>query len=470
MRLRHLYLKIYVTVVMVLMVFALVAMLIVRYHTAEQHGQIEQAVLHERMSAWVELLEHSLPSAEAPAAEQAKALLTWAHRLQIGIALDDAAGHRLATSTLYEEREKRQTLWSAQETAGGHVGSRFALSDGRVLWVVRRGGGRSMPGPGSGGGHGGPLPRPMRSPEDRASVLLGGLALLFVAIAAGSYPVVRRLTRRLEALQKGVEAFGAGHLGQRVGVDGRDEIAAVAQSFNLAASRIEELVRAHQSLLANASHELRSPLARLKMALVMLPTTPEHDRPTLQAEIDRDIDELNGLVEEVLLASRLEARTHLNLERVDLLGLAAEECARVDADLHVALMPAVAPELDGDERLLRRALRNLLENARRYGGDEVSLHLETRATVLQLAVCDRGPGVPEAERERIFEPFYRLPGHAEGAGGVGLGLSLVRQIVQRHQGSVCCEAREGGGSRFVLTLPLQPWAERASESRVRHNG
>jgi signal transduction histidine kinase len=461
MRLRHLYLNIYVTVVMVLMVFALVAMLIVRYHTAEQHGQIERAVIHERMSAWVELLEHSLPPAEAPSTEQAQALLTWAQRLRMGIALDDAAGNRLATSALYEQR---QTQLMAQEAAGKNAGSRFALSDGRVLWVVRGGGLRPLQGAGADyPGH----PRPMPSPEDRASVVFGGLALLFVAIAAGSYPVVRRLTRRLEALQKGVEAFGAGHLGQRVSVDGRDEIAAVAQSFNLAASRIEELIRANQSLLANASHELRSPLARLKMALAMLPTTSEQARAALQAEIDRDIDELNGLVEEVLLASRLEAQTALSLERVDVLGLAAEECARVDAELVVGTTQAAAPELEGDERLLRRALRNLLENARRYGGDEVSLHLETHTTALRLAVCDRGPGVPEAERERIFEPFYRLPGHAEGAGGVGLGLSLVRQIAQRHKGSVCCEAREGGGSCFVLTLPLHPVT---GSEPVRHNG
>ena len=109
--------------------------------------------------------------------------------------------------------------------------------------------------------------------------------------------------------------------------------------------------------------------------------------------------------------------------------------------------------VEGDERLLRRALRNLLENARRYGGNEVSVTLEHRARGVEIQVCDRGPGVPADQRERIFEPFYRLPGHAEQAGGVGLGLSLVKQIAQRHGGSVRCEARDGGGSCFVLLLP-----------------
>jgi signal transduction histidine kinase len=107
----------------------------------------------------------------------------------------------------------------------------------------------------------------------------------------------------------------------------------------------------------------------------------------------------------------------------------------------------------GEDRLLRRALRNLLENARRYGGSEVEVSITSNAGHAVVQICDRGPGVPETMRERIFEPFFRLPGHAEQAGGVGLGLSLVKQIAERHGGSVRCEARTGGGSCFVLTLP-----------------
>jgi signal transduction histidine kinase len=111
------------------------------------------------------------------------------------------------------------------------------------------------------------------------------------------------------------------------------------------------------------------------------------------------------------------------------------------------------PTYEGDERLLRRAVRNLLENARRYGGSDVELSLVPVSGGLEIAVEDRGPGVPEDQRERIFEPFYRMPGHAEHAGGVGLGLSLVRQIARQHGGQVRCEARPGGGSRFVIRLP-----------------
>jgi len=110
----------------------------------------------------------------------------------------------------------------------------------------------------------------------------------------------------------------------------------------------------------------------------------------------------------------------------------------------------------GSDRLLRRALRNLLENARRYAGEAIEVYVATSASgQVLLQVCDRGPGVPEAERERIFEPFYRMSGHAEREGGVGLGLALVRQIAQRHGGNAHCEPREGGGSCFVISLPAR---------------
>jgi signal transduction histidine kinase len=278
------------------------------------------------------------------------------------------------------------------------------------------------------------------------------LALLFVAVAASAYPVVRRLTRRLEALQRGVERFGAGALGQRVDASGRDEVARLAASFNDAAARIEALVGSHKSLLANASHELRSPLARMKMALsLQAETSDPAQRERLARELRTNIGELDALVEEVLLASRIDAQAAAFAPQpVELVSLAAEEAAQVGAELQASDARLVA---SGDERLLRRALRNLLENARRYGGDEVTLEARRLGASIELRVCDRGPGVPEGLRERIFEPFFRLPGHAEREGGVGLGLALVKQIADRHGGRVRCEARDGGGSCFVFSVP-----------------
>jgi signal transduction histidine kinase len=430
-----------------------------------------EAAAHSRAEAWADLLERSLPPAHAPPEQQVAALSEWSQRLRLPLALDDAAGKRIGVSDSWARRE-------AEGVPIARRGLPVRLDDGRTLWIARFGGIRRPGGPlgersgmvkeGLPPGPWWEAPRIFGPPGlpglgvlSEGAGVLALVVLLFLAVAAGAWPVVRRLTRRLEALKQGMEAFGAGALHQRVAEDGRDEVAAVAASFNRAAARVETLVRSHQSLLGNASHELRSPLARLKMAVSMLEEAAPAQRERLRQEIHANIAELDALVEEVLLASRLDAaQDALHKVPVDLLALAAEEAARVQATAEAAGdgggAAAGALTVRGDERLLRRAVRNLLENARRYGGDDVQVVVRGAAPSgwVELRVCDRGPGVPEAWRERIFEPFLRLPGHAEHEGGVGLGLSLVRQIATRHGGQVRCEPREGGGSCFTLTLPV----------------
>lgn len=295
---------------------------------------------------------------------------------------------------------------------------------------------------------GGPPP-PWRTPFGFGWMV----ALVGIAVALGVYPIVRRLTKRLEALQRGVQLWGEGDLSVRVPEEGQDEVADLSNRFNAAATRIEQLVRSHKSLLANASHELRSPLTRIRMGLELMGERPS---ATARDEISRNIAELDQLIDEILLSSRLDAKEADmgTIETVDLTGLAAEECARVDADLEVHEgTRSDALTVSGVPRLLRRAIRNLLENARRYGAGETSVELGSRSGVAEIRVNDRGPGVPAALRERIFEPFYRLPGASERNGGVGLGLALVKSIAERHGGSVRCEDRPGGGASFVITLP-----------------
>ena len=450
---KSLYLRIYVTVVAVLLLFAFASGWVVQRHLENERVRAE-GVLTERMAAWAELIQRSLPGVDAPPEEQGAALRDWSQRLRIPLALDSAAGLRIGASESFLRRS----------SDGTQRGFPVPLEDGRTLWVMRPGLGRAM-GPngrlGAAPGQGmGPGPMPMPDGDtpplpfiphawQQGVGMVMVLIVLFIAVSAGAYPVVRRLTRRLEALKQGVERFGSGQLAHRVEVSGRDEVAAVAASFNHAASRVEALVRSHQSLLANASHELRSPLARMKMAVSMLEDAAPAQRERLRQEIDTNVAELDALVEEVLLASRLDAMPTLaEHDAVDLLAIAAEESARVDA-----AVDGNSLVVQGEERLLRRALRNLLENAHRYGGGDITVHTERAGAQALVRVSDRGPGVPESLRERVFEAFYRMPGHAEKAGGVGLGLSLVKQIAERHGGSVRCEAREGGGSCFVLSLP-----------------
>ena len=360
----------------------------------------------------------------------------------------DAAGALIGTA----EAQPRRVPGQGFEFA-------VTLDNGQVLNL------QMAPRPGRGGG-----PGPRRSdppwswlrPPYGFQWMLGLAGLVVMAVL---FPVARRLTQRLEALQRGVQRWGEGDLSARLPEGGQDEVADLSRRFDAAAERVQSLMasqaallQSQKSLLANASHELRSPLARIRMAVELSGT---QGSPAARDEIQRSITELDQLVDEILLASRLDAREADigTVESVDLIGLLAEECARVGAvfELPEGTGEVVVP---GVARLLRRAVRNLLENAvrhgRRTGRAEVVAQLSLEGGHAVLHIDDRGPGVPPDQRERIFEPFYRLPGASEREGGVGLGLALVRQIAARHGGSVACDNREGGGARFTLRLPKSP--------------
>ena len=303
------------------------------------------------------------------------------------------------------------------------------------------------------------MPRPPRSNWRTPFGFFWTLGLVGIAVALATYPIVRRLTRRLESLQHSVEQWGDGNLSARVPVTGNDEVGFLAARFNHAAEQVEGLVAARdallasqKSLLANASHELRSPLTRIRMGLELMGGSPETQA---KLEIARNINELDQLIEEILLASRLDAQ-EVDLgtvEAVDLVGLAAEECSRNNAVLTVD-SDSTALVVPGVTKLIRRSVRNLLENAHRYAKGEVSLTLAQDDRQAIITVCDHGPGVPDDQQLRIFEPFYRLPGASERDGGVGLGLALVKSIALRHGGSVHCKNRVGGGACFEIRLPI----------------
>lgn len=274
------------------------------------------------------------------------------------------------------------------------------------------------------------------------------LLVLAAAISAIAFPLVRYLSWRLERLQAAVESLGAGDLSARVAVEGNDEVARLATSFNRAASQIEALVGAHKALLANASHELRTPLARIRMAVELMKQSAD---PKRKAGLDQDIAEIDALIDEILLTSHLNAVADSHAqEEIDLLGLAAEECARYES----VDLDGSAASVRGDPRLLRRMLRNLLENAQRHGLPPIRMSLAAGDRWARIEVADQGVAIPEDQREKLFEPFYRRPGVKDNQ-GAGLGLSLVRQIAQRHGGSACCSQTGSGCNCFVVRLPLQ---------------
>lgn len=282
----------------------------------------------------------------------------------------------------------------------------------------------------------------------RAVHMLAFLLMVGASVGIAAYPMVARLTRRLEALRASVETWDGASGAVRAVVDGSDEIAAVARSFNLAAARAEALLASHKALLANASHELRSPLARLRMATELLGV----DGGRYEV-IEREIAELDALVEEILLASRLDRIDTLDTETVDVLALVAEEAARTGAVVE-AVDPHSAPfEVTGSARLLRRLIRNLIENALKHGAPPVEIAVAFEVGAIVVEVRDHGAGIPADLREQVFEPFFRPAGRSEDAGSWGLGLSLARQIARRHGGDVTCGAAEGGGAVFRVVLP-----------------
>lgn len=413
---RRLYLQIYLSFVAVLLLFTAL-MAFAWWLLPDPPG-----VQRER-EATAALVAELLPPPDASPEEVQSRLQYLATRYPADLAVRSPDGKLIAAvGAPLPQIPPERTAGGWIRGQGGRGAIALRLPDGR--WVLARGEHR------------------------RGGAWIFALALLAAALAIGAYPVARRITRRVERLQSQVEALGAGDLAARVQVQGNDEVAELAASFNRAAGRIERLVGAHRALLVSVSHELRTPLSRLRMALALL---EQEDRPDLKVQVERNIAELDELIGELLLASRLDAIAGLeHTDDVDLLALLAEEASRTGAE--VAGDPVT---IRGDPRLVRRLVRNLLENARRHAPGapaEAVIHARPGGGAV-LRVADRGAGVPESERERIFEPFYRLRVFGRPEGGTGLGLALVRQIARHHGGDARCLPRDGGGTAFEVHLP-----------------
>lgn len=410
---RRLYQKIYLVFLASLLAVLMISALFWRLgETGSPYGQALELV--------AELAAAALPPADALPQVQRQAVERLGRRLRADIALFDRNRSLIAAVGRQLPAPGQSGGW--QRVPGGPAWS-FRLSDGR--WIVAR--------------------TLLRPPVPLVGLVFF-MAAMAIAIAIFAYPVVRGLTRRIERLQAGVETLGAGNLATRVAVEGRDEVAQLAASFNGAASRIEELIGAHRLLLANASHELRTPLSRIRLGIELFEANPD---AKTKAGIARDIAELDDLIEEILLASRLDvAAAPPAVETVDLLALVAEECAHYDG----CALDGVLVTIRGDARLLRRLVRNLLDNAQRHGKPPIRVELRRSGPQALLSVADAGDGIPPSEREHVFLPFHRLRGDRKGA---GLGLALVRQIARLHGGDAVATTRPDTRSCIVIRLPVR---------------
>jgi len=303
------------------------------------------------------------------------------------------------------------------------------------------------------------------SPWRPAAVFAGVL----VALALASIPLARAVAAPLERLGRAARALGSGDLSARTGLRRKDEIGAVATAFDEMAHKLERSIVSEKMLLANISHELRTPIARIRIALDLLEEEAAGAPPELVRGIATDLAELDQLVDDVLTTARLDLSTtrtsggQLPMRRstVDFASLLRDAADRFRAahgerTLELDVADAL-PEVCGDPVLLRRVVENLLDNAGKYSDAGAPIIVRAAATGggLAVEVKDRGIGVDEADLPRLFTPFFRTArSRAHGTRGVGLGLALSRRIVEAHGGTIAATSRAGAGTTVRFELPL----------------
>ena len=285
------------------------------------------------------------------------------------------------------------------------------------------------------------------------SAMLVALLVLIAGVIVAAHVVLRRLLDPLRALNTAVAQLGAGQLDVRVPIHTRDEFGRLTAAFNTMVERVREMIQSRDQLLVDVSHELRSPLTRMKVALELPSGEVQRGR------LSDDVAEMERMVSELLELERLRMGQGLSVTRHDVVPILHNVASRY-ADRAPGVRVVTAEEhvvMDVDADRIRIVLRNLLENAIKYSLPD-SRPVELRATMaadaVVVCVIDDGVGIPVADADRIFEPFFRVdPSRSKRTGGYGLGLSICKRIVEAHGGTILVERGSPRGSTFVLTFP-----------------
>lgn len=284
-----------------------------------------------------------------------------------------------------------------------------------------------------------------------AGALAAIAALLFVRMLA------RGMTKPLRQMAAATAKMARGDYSERVHTASRDEVGRLADAFNNMAAELEHVDRLRRDLVANVSHELKTPIAAIRAHLENLLEGVEQPDPATIELMLRQSERLSALVEQVLDLSRLESGTMvLDRQAVSLAPVAEQVVAEVDLARNVRVrtdLPASLAPADADRQRIHQVLYNLLDNAARYSAD-VTLTVHERGEELIAQVDDNGPGIPAEQLSHVFERFYRADAARSRAdGGAGLGLAIARSIVEAHGGRIWAERRAPSGMRFSFTLP-----------------
>ena len=297
------------------------------------------------------------------------------------------------------------------------------------------------------------------------------LLTVFIAVAAAAMIAALvfalTLTRPVKALTSAIRRMGRGDLSARVKVRASGEMKELADSYNAMAEKIENFDRSRSQFVSNASHELKTPLATMKILLENLiyqPEMPKDLQVEFMQDMNHEIDRLTGIINDLLTLTQMDSQsTALTEEEVDLSGLTEETlhtlraaAARAGQQISDRIEPDVT--LTGDRSKLGQIIYNLIDNAIKYTpeGGEIRVTLASEGRNAVLTVTDNGIGIPEDDQAHIFDRFYRVDkARSRATGGTGLGLSIVRQMVQLHGGEITVASAPEKGSVFTVTLPTR---------------
>ena len=292
------------------------------------------------------------------------------------------------------------------------------------------------------------LPRERFDPEFGLQWLGWGAALLALALV-GAWLIATNLARSLAALGRAAGRLGRGEAHQPLAEAGPRELRSVASAFNRMASDLDSMERERAMVLAGISHDLRTPLSRMRLALEMSGATKDEMRGDLGAMVT-DIEEIDAIIGQFLDFARGANEEKSRQDLSALLDEVAEHYSRLGGKILVQGKP-VAP-FRFARMAVRRALGNLIDNALRYAGEPVEVELKNGPDEIVIEVRDRGPGIPSEEAERLKRPFTRLDAARSGPAGSGLGLAIVERVARAHGGRLDLVAREGGGLIARLAL------------------
>ncbi len=283
--------------------------------------------------------------------------------------------------------------------------------------------------------------------------LLWLLLFSMMAVVLTAYSFQKRLLRPVRSLDDGVQRLSAGHLDFVLPVLTHDELGALTDAFNQMVRRVKQMIQARDQLLLDVSHELRSPLTRMKVALALLPDDEN------RAGLGADLNEMEAMITELLELERLRDGRGIRCERRDLVPILRDAAKGYEQGppgiSFVGIPPQILLDIDGEK--IRTVLRNIFENAVKYSlpnSDAVKIFAEQKGEWVVVRISDDGPGIPDADISNLFEPFFRVDrSRSKKTGGYGLGLSICKRIMEAHGGNIVVQNNARRGASFILTLP-----------------